>query len=274
MRVFVGIVVAVVLLAIHPALLGGAGLVWGLSTLGRAERAVVTKQRRLATMSIVCGLVLVASSCAGPSSDSAGDVDAAPAAPIAALPSGSPPAPAPAPASAPTTSAAPVEPTVPVEPSGVPSLAAPTTVVADGTSAQPAVPVADNGRVTAAPRADTTPRPVAPRAATPTKAAAPTKAATPRATPTKRESAKPVAPKVTPKPAPQPAPKRATPKPAPKVESGKCNIKGNINNKGEKIYHVPGGRSYDKTVIDTSKGERWFCSTSDAEAAGWRAAKA
>ena len=130
----------------------------------------------------------------------------------------------------------------------------------------------------AAPRADTTPRPVAPRVATPTKAAAPVVA------PTKSASGKPApkpAPKATPKPAPKatskPAPKpapKATSKPAPKNESGNCKIKGNISSKGEKIYHVPGGRSYDKTVIDTSKGERWFCSTSQAEAAGWRAAKA
>ena len=52
-----------------------------------------------------------------------------------------------------------------------------------------------------------------------------------------------------------------------------CRIKGNINGDGEKIYHVPGGRSYDQTRISTSKGERWFCSQEQAEAAGWRAAR-
>ena len=66
---------------------------------------------------------------------------------------------------------------------------------------------------------------------------------------------------------------RATPKSTAKAETGRCTIKGNISSKGEKIYHVPGGRSYDKTVITESKGERWFCSASDAEAAGWRAAR-
>jgi micrococcal nuclease len=55
--------------------------------------------------------------------------------------------------------------------------------------------------------------------------------------------------------------------------SGVCLIKGNISSSGEKIYHVPGQRYYDETKIDTSKGERWFCSTAEAEAAGWRAAK-
>ena len=35
-----------------------------------------------------------------------------------------------------------------------------------------------------------------------------------------------------------------------------CQIKGNINSKGDRIYHVPGSRSYGATRIDTSKGER------------------
>lgn len=49
-------------------------------------------------------------------------------------------------------------------------------------------------------------------------------------------------------------------------------IKGNISvTSGDKIYHVPGDRTYDLTYIDTSKGERWFCSVADAQAAGWRA---
>jgi endonuclease YncB( thermonuclease family) len=52
-----------------------------------------------------------------------------------------------------------------------------------------------------------------------------------------------------------------------------CLIKGNINVKGEKIYHLPGDDSYDDTVITAAKGERFFCSEADAMAAGWRAAK-
>ncbi len=52
-----------------------------------------------------------------------------------------------------------------------------------------------------------------------------------------------------------------------------CVIKGNINSKGERIYHVPGGRYYDRTKIDTSKGERWFCTEAEAKAAGWRPPK-
>lgn len=75
--------------------------------------------------------------------------------------------------------------------------------------------------------------------------------------------------------APTKAAPKSTPKPAPKQEqpAGECTIKGNINSEGEKIYHVPGGRSYEKTKISPEKGERWFCSRSEAEAAGWRAAR-
>ena len=55
--------------------------------------------------------------------------------------------------------------------------------------------------------------------------------------------------------------------------SGRCSIKGNISKRGKRIYHVPGGRFYDQTRIDTSRGERWFCSGAEARAAGWRRAR-
>ena len=49
-----------------------------------------------------------------------------------------------------------------------------------------------------------------------------------------------------------------------------CRIKGNVGRGGKRIYHVPGGRWYDQTKIDRSKGERWFCSEGEAQDAGWR----
>ncbi|WP_371255948.1 thermonuclease family protein [Ruegeria sp. 6PALISEP08] len=52
-----------------------------------------------------------------------------------------------------------------------------------------------------------------------------------------------------------------------------CRIKGNISAKGDRIYHRPGQNFYTKTRIDTSKGERWFCSAAEARAAGWRASR-
>jgi len=52
-----------------------------------------------------------------------------------------------------------------------------------------------------------------------------------------------------------------------------CVIKGNVSARGEHIYHVPGGRYYDATQINPSKGERWFCSEAEAIAAGWRPSK-
>jgi endonuclease YncB( thermonuclease family) len=51
-----------------------------------------------------------------------------------------------------------------------------------------------------------------------------------------------------------------------------CKIKGNVSGSG-KIYHLPGSYSYDRTKIDESKGERWFCTEDEARAAGWRARK-
>ncbi len=53
--------------------------------------------------------------------------------------------------------------------------------------------------------------------------------------------------------------------------AGDCQIKGNINSKGDHIYHVPDSNSYGVTQINESKGERWFCSEAEAKAAGWRA---
>lgn len=55
--------------------------------------------------------------------------------------------------------------------------------------------------------------------------------------------------------------------------SGTCEIKGNISASRERIYHLPNNRYYDETKIDESRGERWFCSESEAIAAGWRPAK-
>ncbi len=51
-----------------------------------------------------------------------------------------------------------------------------------------------------------------------------------------------------------------------------CTIKGNIGSSKEKIFHVVGCRSYNQTVIDESKGEKYFCSEQEALAAGWRKA--
>lgn len=57
----------------------------------------------------------------------------------------------------------------------------------------------------------------------------------------------------------------------PGKKSGDCLIKGNISSGNKRIYHVPGSASWANTTIDESKGERWFCSEKEAQAAGWRA---
>ncbi len=51
-----------------------------------------------------------------------------------------------------------------------------------------------------------------------------------------------------------------------------CSVKGNISSSG-KIYHLPGQRYYNSTVVDESKGERMFCSEEEAQKAGWRRSK-
>lgn len=55
-----------------------------------------------------------------------------------------------------------------------------------------------------------------------------------------------------------------------KERNANCVIKGNINSKGQHIYHVPGGKWYDRTQVNTAKGQRWFCTEAEARAAGWR----
>lgn len=59
----------------------------------------------------------------------------------------------------------------------------------------------------------------------------------------------------------------------PSNPSSDCTIKGNISTSGEKIYHVPGQRYYEKTKIEENRGERWFCSEDEAQTAGWRKSK-
>jgi len=49
-----------------------------------------------------------------------------------------------------------------------------------------------------------------------------------------------------------------------KANKNSCVIKGNINSKGNKIYHMPGQRDYDNTVA-----EEMFCTEEEAEAAGF-----
>jgi len=50
-------------------------------------------------------------------------------------------------------------------------------------------------------------------------------------------------------------------------------IKGNINAAGRRIFHIPGQEDYAATRIDPSRGERWFCTAAEAQAAGWTAAR-
>ena len=48
-----------------------------------------------------------------------------------------------------------------------------------------------------------------------------------------------------------------------------CAIKGNVTRNG-RIYHMPWSPWYSRVVVEPARGERWFCSQREAEAAGWR----
>lgn len=54
-------------------------------------------------------------------------------------------------------------------------------------------------------------------------------------------------------------------------DSESCRIKGNVNSKGEKIYHCPNWRDYKKTKIKPEEGDKWFCTEAEAKKAGFRA---
>jgi endonuclease YncB( thermonuclease family) len=49
-----------------------------------------------------------------------------------------------------------------------------------------------------------------------------------------------------------------------------CAIKGNLSAGGDRVYHLPGSPSYERTRIDPSRGEAWFCDEAAASAAGFR----
>ena len=61
------------------------------------------------------------------------------------------------------------------------------------------------------------------------------------------------------------------PSAAANAPSPDCAIKGNITRAGRMIYHTPNQKSYAKIKMD--KGiRRWFCTSEEAEAVGWRKA--
>ncbi len=52
--------------------------------------------------------------------------------------------------------------------------------------------------------------------------------------------------------------------------NSECVIKGNLSRRDQCIYHMPGGRFYDRLNMERSGSRRWFCSEADAQAAGCR----
>lgn len=64
------------------------------------------------------------------------------------------------------------------------------------------------------------------------------------------------------------APTKSAPPPSTNTKCAQPKIKGNINSKKDKIYHMPGGRYYEETVA-----EQLFCDEKEAQAAGFRKSK-
>jgi len=47
---------------------------------------------------------------------------------------------------------------------------------------------------------------------------------------------------------------------------GECVIKGNVDARGQKYYHLPGDKYYLKTIVNLDKEDQWLCSIEEAEA--------
>lgn len=58
------------------------------------------------------------------------------------------------------------------------------------------------------------------------------------------------------------------------VQAPVCDIKGNITLAGEKVYHLKGTPFYSTTIINSMRGEKYFCTEDAAKEAGWRKALA
>lgn len=55
------------------------------------------------------------------------------------------------------------------------------------------------------------------------------------------------------------------------LENPKCNIKGNIDpsNSAGKLYYYPGCVQYNTAIVEKDRGEQWFCTREEAQAAGF-----
>lgn len=49
---------------------------------------------------------------------------------------------------------------------------------------------------------------------------------------------------------------------------GDCLIKGNVR-AGVKLYHLPNCYNYDQVIVDEAFGDQWFCTETEAKAAGF-----
>jgi len=56
----------------------------------------------------------------------------------------------------------------------------------------------------------------------------------------------------------------------PADEVAVCEVKGTIDSQNQRVFYLPSDKGYGEIVIDSSKGERMFCSDDAALLAGWK----
>ena len=54
------------------------------------------------------------------------------------------------------------------------------------------------------------------------------------------------------------------------TEAPNCLIKGNVNSKGQRIYHVSDGQFYGQVKINPLQGDKCFQTEEEAKSAGFR----
>ncbi len=73
----------------------------------------------------------------------------------------------------------------------------------------------------------------------------------------------------------QAAQAQITPTPDPRCRGGcetpppGCIVKGDVEANGARFFYLPNDAGYNGIRIDISQGDRWFCASGDAQAAGW-----
>lgn len=149
-------------------------------------------------------------------------------------------------------------------------------ILAPKTNTPQAAPTEPAQRVATIALATEPPAPT--RTQPPTSSPAPTRTRRPTAEPSSTPTHTAIPPTQVPPTTAPPTAVPATAAPAASCPGGcteqkpGCDIKGNVNSDGERIYHMPGMRDYKKVTPKPGEGDRWFCTEAEAQAADFRRA--